>query len=427
MKNLWVGIIVLGLLMAVEGAYYWNRQTIHPVVVMAQPAVWSMDNAKTEKPEPAATATATVSATATAPVAANAYYVSTQGDDSNSGTESSPWKTIQKAANSVRPGDTVYIKGGIYNERVTLQSSGSENNDIIFSNYPGEGVTIDGSGIDWGYGWNSLFDLNSKDYIKLIGLRVINSRWAGIGSEPDSNGCENIMIQNCSTYNTESSGIVFFTGRNITLDGNSVEQACTGTSNTQECISLATIATFTITNNHVFNCSNNISRAGGEGIDVKEGSANGTIYNNIVNDVVKVGIYVDAYSQHEYNIEVYGNKVYNTNQGIVVAAEHNGFLENVRINNNVVYNCVDWGFAVGGWNTGYTHAMKDISFINNTAYNIGQGGIYLNNSEAKNVVVVHNTFGVGKLSSYVPIYINGENLTETTIDDNVLNRFANRY
>ncbi|MDR3587316.1 MAG: right-handed parallel beta-helix repeat-containing protein [Desulfosporosinus sp.] len=354
----------------------------------------------------------------------NIYYVSNQGKDSNAGTQSSPWKTIQKGANSVKPGDTVNIKGGIYKERVTLQTSGSANNYITFTNNPGEVVTIDGTGIDWGYDWNSLFNLNSKNYIKLIGLRVINSRWAGIGSVPDSNGSENILIQNCSTYNTKSSGIVFITGSNIIIDGNSVERACTGTSNTQECISLATIATFTIKNNHVFNCTNKIPGAGGEGIDAKEGSSNGTICNNIVNDVVKVGIYVDAYSKHEFNIEVYGNTVYNSTQGIVVATEHNGLLENVRIYNNIVYNCVNWGLAVGGWNPGYTHAMQGISFIYNTIYNIGDGGIYLNNGEANNVVITNNIFSAGSQTSSVPIYVNGANLKQTTIDYNLLNRIA---
>lgn len=355
------------------------------------------------------------------------YYVSTNGKDSNPGTISSPWKTIQKAANTVKQGDTVTIKGGTYKERVTLQSSGSANNYITFTNYPGEVVTIDGSGIDWGYDWSSLFNLNSQHYIQLTGLKVINSRWFGLGSVPDSNGCENIIIQNCSIYNTKGSGIIFNNGKNITLYGNSVEKACTGTSNTQECISLSTIDTFTIKNNHVFNCTNGIPGAGGEGIDVKEGCSNGTICNNIVNDVVKLGIYIDAYSKHQYNIEVFGNRVYNSNQGIIVATEHGGFLENVRIYNNLIYNCVNWGLAVAGWNAGFTHAMKDISFLNNTLYNIGDGDLYLNNSEAKNVVVVNNILGGGTHSACTPIYVNGANLKETTIDHNLLFRIASGH
>jgi hypothetical protein len=37
------------------------------------------------------------------------YYVATTGNDTNAGTEAAPFKTIQKAANIVNAGDTVYI------------------------------------------------------------------------------------------------------------------------------------------------------------------------------------------------------------------------------------------------------------------------------------------------------------------------------
>lgn len=44
------------------------------------------------------------------------YYVAKNGNDSNPGTESQPWRTIQKAAETLVAGDTVYIKAGTYNE-----------------------------------------------------------------------------------------------------------------------------------------------------------------------------------------------------------------------------------------------------------------------------------------------------------------------
>ena len=48
------------------------------------------------------------------------YYVSTKGNDSNPGTISSPWLTIQHAANTVSAGATVYVFGGVYNESVNF-------------------------------------------------------------------------------------------------------------------------------------------------------------------------------------------------------------------------------------------------------------------------------------------------------------------
>jgi PKD repeat protein len=42
------------------------------------------------------------------------YYVSPKGSDSNPGTEALPFKTIQKAADRVNPGDTVIVQYGDY-------------------------------------------------------------------------------------------------------------------------------------------------------------------------------------------------------------------------------------------------------------------------------------------------------------------------
>ena len=347
------------------------------------------------------------------------YYVSNDGSDSNDGSFANPFKTIQKAANTVKSGQTVYIRGGKYDERVVLKTSGTSKGYITFSNYSGEKVIIDGTGIDWGYDWGCLFNMNSQKYIKVIGLRVINSRWAGIGSQPDSNGCENVIVQDCETYNTQSSGIAFFTGANITVDGNSVEKACVKENGSQEGISLATIKTFTIKNNHVFNLTNAVPRAGGEGIDAKNGCTNGKIYGNTVNDVAKIGIYIDAYSLNQKNIEVYNNKVYNCEQGITIATEHNGALEAVNIHDNVIENC-GWGMAIGGWNSGYTHYMNDITFANNKLSKTQLVGMYLDNPEANNVYINNNTFD-GE-SSCTPIYLSRGTLEQVTIEGNSLNQ-----
>lgn len=45
-------------------------------------------------------------------IVAARYYVSPSGDDSNPGTIQSPWRTIQHAADSVNPGDTVQVRAG---------------------------------------------------------------------------------------------------------------------------------------------------------------------------------------------------------------------------------------------------------------------------------------------------------------------------
>ena len=47
------------------------------------------------------------------------YYVSTTGSDSNDGrSASTPFRTLQRAANAVGPGDVVWIRGGVYSADV---------------------------------------------------------------------------------------------------------------------------------------------------------------------------------------------------------------------------------------------------------------------------------------------------------------------
>ena len=102
------------------------------------------------------------------------YYIATNGSDANPGTLEAPWLTIQHAAETMGAGDTVYIRGGIYNEHVHTTQSGSVTGSILFSNYPGEVPIIDGTGVDATNGF-----LIDDSYITLRGLEIRN--WNGNG------------------------------------------------------------------------------------------------------------------------------------------------------------------------------------------------------------------------------------------------------
>jgi len=66
-------------------------------------------------------------------VPALTYYTATYGDDSNPGSSALPWRSIQKAANTLLPGDTVMVLPGEYDERVTTSRGGTgENGRIVF-------------------------------------------------------------------------------------------------------------------------------------------------------------------------------------------------------------------------------------------------------------------------------------------------------
>ena len=74
-----------------------------------------------------------------------AYYVDpVRGDDANDGSFERPWKTMQHGVRRVKPGDTLYLREGIYYEAVYLTRSGTAESPITITAYPGELPVIDG-------------------------------------------------------------------------------------------------------------------------------------------------------------------------------------------------------------------------------------------------------------------------------------------
>jgi hypothetical protein len=74
------------------------------------------------------------------------YYVATTGNDTASGTLVSPFRTIQKAANVMQPGDTCFVRSGTYREWVKPPRGGnSEAQRIVYQSFPGDSAVIKGS------------------------------------------------------------------------------------------------------------------------------------------------------------------------------------------------------------------------------------------------------------------------------------------
>src|SRR5688572_3851258 len=79
---------------------------------------------------------------------ATEFYVAPAGLDTNSGSLEAPWRTIQKAADSLAPGDTAWVRGGVYKERVTVRVSGAAPDQFVtLRAFSGERPIIDGSGL----------------------------------------------------------------------------------------------------------------------------------------------------------------------------------------------------------------------------------------------------------------------------------------
>jgi alpha-N-arabinofuranosidase len=77
---------------------------------------------------------------------AKEFHVAVSGDDSNSGTKSSPLRTIQRAADLAQPGDLITVHGGVYRERINPPRGGtSEKQRIVYQTARRETVEIKGS------------------------------------------------------------------------------------------------------------------------------------------------------------------------------------------------------------------------------------------------------------------------------------------
>ena len=127
------------------------------------------------------------------------YYVAKTGNDANAGTLLSPYLTIQKGVNSAAAGDTVFVKGGTYNEYVTFNASGTVGNPIVLKNYGSDGVTVDGAS-------TNIYCLYATNKANLVvdGINVLNSTNYNILIS----GCANVTLKNLKSTLSLGSGAI---------------------------------------------------------------------------------------------------------------------------------------------------------------------------------------------------------------------------
>jgi hypothetical protein len=224
--------------------------------------------------DPTKSASALVTVTA---VIGAAFYVSTTGSDSNPGTISSPWRTIQHAANSVQAGDTVYVRGGVYNESVNISVSGSViAGPITFQTYPGEQAIIDGTGlVPSTSGTQGLINIANQSYVSIQGFEIRNYQTSSASASPAgiwvSGSGSNIQIRNNQIHNIVTTS---------ETTGNAFGIAVYGTA------APASLDSVTINGNQVYA----LRTGNSESVNVDGNVANFVITNNVVHDNDNIGI-----------------------------------------------------------------------------------------------------------------------------------------
>ncbi|MGZ0150585.1 right-handed parallel beta-helix repeat-containing protein [Kribbella sp. WER1] len=263
--------------------------------------------------------------------------------------------TVQAAADASRPGDTILIAAGTYQEALTPRS-GAAGKEIVYRAAPGAGVVLDGKKqLKAGDG---LLDLDGRSWLRFEGIRIRNSPTHGVYGSKTSH----ITFLHCEVASSSNGGLVILGGSDITVDGCDVhDNNDKGTSASHEAITMGEGTTrFDVYNNHVHD-------NGEEGIDAKyDDNAHGAIHGNSVHDNRGPNIYVDSSA----GVLVYANTVYgakeSTKAGIAVAVEDystSRTARDIRIYNNVSYGNAGGGISFWKESSG---TIAGISIVNNT-------------------------------------------------------------
>lgn len=358
------------------------------------------------------------------------YYVDgVNGNNTNNGqSQSNAWKTIQKACNTATPNSIVYIKAGTYHENVVVNVSGTAGNPIVFTNYLGGNVILDGTGTTG----SVMLTIINKKYLTFQNITIQNKFMAyakGVNLEAGTGSCTGITLRNLTVKNigwtndesatpdnSDNAWGIKVKGQdggitNLTIDGCKVYDNVLGYS--EGIIVAGNVDGFAIKNCLVHDNTN-------IGIDIlghNESSTdpeidyprNGTLsantcYKNISPIALSAGIYVDGAS----NITIERNSCYENPVGIEVGCEDDGFAQYVKVRNNLIYNNQYTGLAVGGYDDETTGQVLYSTFRNNTFFknnSLGTGIAEITVSKASNCVFEDNL-----------VYAGPQNLLLTMLD-----------
>ena len=82
------------------------------------------------------------------PATATEFYVAPTGTAMDDGSKAKPWdlQTALSHPKSVKPGDTIWLRGGTYKGAFTSKLNGAGGAPITIRQYPGERAILDANG-----------------------------------------------------------------------------------------------------------------------------------------------------------------------------------------------------------------------------------------------------------------------------------------
>jgi hypothetical protein len=347
-------------------------------------------------------------------LAAKDIYVAVNGNDSNNGTIEAPVNTIRKGLELVMPGFTVFVRAGMYKEKVIFPKSGRKDKEITLRSYQGERAVISGEGLSVS-GNEALVTVNGVSFVTIEELDICNFKttaaWANVDGIVVMGGSNNITLRKNRVYNIENNAAAEMgrSGHGIHIIGNTdvvmtkilVEENEIFDCNTGYSENLTIngyVDGFEIRKNKVYNGENiGIVAAGGYAANTNPALnyvRNGIIADNEVFNIDgktgpipaykdhngAIGIYVDG----ARNIIVERNLVKDCGRGIGIVSETNNFpTQECTVRNNLVYNCSLAGIYLGGY-IGYTGGGTNNCYVvNNTIYQNNKDLGYSNEVEGE--------------------------------------------
>ncbi|MBL4844027.1 MAG: right-handed parallel beta-helix repeat-containing protein [Planctomycetes bacterium] len=343
------------------------------------------------------------------------YYVDgSSGDDSNPGTQASPWRTVDRIEiQTFAPGDLVQIKAGTYDLDTNLRLEGIRGSATAWIGLQADGVVVIRNA-----GAQNVVSVRDCAYLFLKGLEITHdnggapySNWTGVdGVKFEQLDSNDIALDTCSIHDIGNVGISSQTGeiRGLIVYGCEIADCYTGIYLGYYEDANKRYAHFSrIANNYIHDCPPQDLDGTGYGIQIKGGSRGNVIEDNVLVDVAgnsRAGIAVyhastDRAVASEQNL-IRRNFVHRSRGEGVYAAE------GAVIENNLIYESNSSGIVLnrrdsGSWGVFY----GNLQVRNNTVYLVGSAsarGLYVGDSSftgpfviSSNVLVVT---GAGQLA-----------------------------